>query len=966
MEAATAQASTPEHADLSAKARHTWRTALKLRKLLTKQLEKLPKDNNAGVDIAQFEAIDSQLEKFRLACVQTIYLDFEYAVAERTDHAMWTVHTSINNEYRRTLGRLRHLAQHSDKHRADKTASEKRNGEKSKGDKQSTPKQQKNDRRNVEKRKLGEKYTHFLHVAQEFYKGYVQRLSARYDIVELKRIAQGIEVDGSPSSDVISPVPSQIYPLVLNSCHYTLICLGDLARYYVQSGLRKSSYRTALAYYSLAYDLKSDSGFPFHQMGIISLEEGKDLDVVYYFYRSIATADPHPNARQNLESKFKTILQPDKNPSKKQTRGPSDAFVTWFTKLHASYYRDEVMSHSSELEREVLHRLDMASKSASHTQVLFKMALINMSSYYVATQKFTESQTPATSRFCQHTLRLNSQFILAFCAALESELTEIVSRESHESEDPATAKSSPTITSLLPLLRIYGMWLAARRHEIFAAGEALGAVLPDMVKALSKVFSLLCNDTYTQENLASCPYLLAEDVDTQGLLPLSKEQVPLACRSYFNENGTLKPRLPSQENRLDPFQEMLARILDILRCAYFLAEDNSCPLTYRVSERGLVFEYQDVPVVNNAPAINNVPVMNNAPEPMSIVNSPVRELKVNTKNPGRQRTASDNRQPDNRQTENRPPANDDARKASLASPQPTVQPQPQPQDQPRAPSPAQSESTFILGMLTPFLKPPISDATQSSHRSSDETSYGMHSATANEVFGMIQQPEPSPTGSITSGKLKPLPWDWVYTPTPHKATGPSAIACKDVFDAPVSPNFSSRDLPRATVSTLEDPFASTSPQQLPTNLTPRVASGMMGSPRRVSAADEAAHRNSLLQSFVSTSAPRTSTFSQWGQNSSRIPKETVPSSYGHHQAFNGYPMSSASAFSHPSSLYQGTPANGAVYGMPSGGYVDMSQYNRTQTQESMTVPSAARRFQMDETALNYDAAILQAAFHDNK
>jgi hypothetical protein len=141
---------------------------------------------------------------------------------------------------------------------------------------------------------------------------------------------------------------------------------------------------------------------------------------------------------------------------------------------------------------------------------------------------------------------------------------------------------------------------------------------------------------------------------------------------------------------------------------------------------------------------------------------------------------------------------------------------------------------------------------------------------------------------------------------------------------------------------------------------------MMGSPRRVSAADEAAHRNSLLQSFVSTSAPRTSTFSQWGQNSSRIPKETVPSSYGHHQAFNGYPMSSASAFSHPSSLYQGTPANGAVYGMPSGGYMDMSQYNRTQTQESMTVPSAARRFQMDETALNYDAAILQAAFRDNK
>src|SRR6478752_148810 len=97
---------------------------------------------------------------------------------------------------------------------------EKRNGDKdkNKGEKQTTPKQ-KGDKRNVERRKFGDKYLGFLHVAQEFYKGYVQRLAARYDIPELKRIAQGVEVDGSPSSDVISPVPDSIYPLVINSCH---------------------------------------------------------------------------------------------------------------------------------------------------------------------------------------------------------------------------------------------------------------------------------------------------------------------------------------------------------------------------------------------------------------------------------------------------------------------------------------------------------------------------------------------------------------------------------------------------------------------------------------------------------------------------------------------------------------------------------------------------------------------------
>jgi hypothetical protein len=38
-------------------------TAVKLRKILTKHLDKLPKDSNSGVDISQFETIDSYLDK---------------------------------------------------------------------------------------------------------------------------------------------------------------------------------------------------------------------------------------------------------------------------------------------------------------------------------------------------------------------------------------------------------------------------------------------------------------------------------------------------------------------------------------------------------------------------------------------------------------------------------------------------------------------------------------------------------------------------------------------------------------------------------------------------------------------------------------------------------------------------------------------------------------------------------------
>jgi hypothetical protein len=47
------------------------------------------------------------------------------------------------------------------------------------------------------------------------------------------------------------------------------------------------------------------------------------------------------------------------------------------------------MAGMAELEREVLHRLEMASKNPDYSEVLFKMTLINMSSYHVASQKYT-------------------------------------------------------------------------------------------------------------------------------------------------------------------------------------------------------------------------------------------------------------------------------------------------------------------------------------------------------------------------------------------------------------------------------------------------------------------------------------------------------------------------------------------------------------------------------------------------
>lgn len=290
--------------------------------------------------------------RFRLACVSIIFFDFDSAVANSAEHALWTLHTSINTEYRRLLGRL------------------------------------KNNSQAVERRKVEKMYNNFLRIAQKFYKGYIQRLSARYDVQELKRVARGIDTEQMAAADMISPVPAELSSKVLKSCHSTLIRLGDLARYRIQARHKKSGYDSALTFYSLAHDLIPDSGFGFHQMGIINLEEGNHLDVVYHFYRSWAVEDPHPNAKQNLEAELNRLQLPDTPAARNRSAAPHDAFSMWFVRLHALFYKGEVSAKHGELEGEVLHRLEMAAKNVNPSDALFKMALINMSAYHIASTKF--------------------------------------------------------------------------------------------------------------------------------------------------------------------------------------------------------------------------------------------------------------------------------------------------------------------------------------------------------------------------------------------------------------------------------------------------------------------------------------------------------------------------------------------------------------------------------------------------
>ncbi|KAL7798374.1 hypothetical protein V8C37DRAFT_200177 [Trichoderma ceciliae] len=882
----------------------TWRDAQKLRKYLARDIGKLQPGNGSGIDVSKFEAVDSLLEKFRLACVSTIFLDFDYAVSQKAEEYLWLIHTSINAEYRRILGRLKQSS-HA-----------------------------------VEKRKVEKMYNNFLRIAHKFYKGYIQRLSALYDIPELKRIAQGIELDQLVVEDEISPVSEDLQRKVLYSCHLTLIHLGDLTRYRVQARHKNSGYEGALLYYGLAHHLQPQSGFAFHQIGIINLEQGNHLDVVYHFYRALAVDSPHPNAQLNLEAEFKTVLAPNGSKSRHNVSAPQDHFTMWFVKLHAFFYKGEVFHQQDELEGEVMHRLEMACRNAASLNILLKMALVNMLAHYIATAQYTENRTEVSMRFYQYTLRFNARFIHTFCKAFESELRQAVSSAEgldHQLDNPETAQEKTSvIEALLPVLRVYGMWLAARRHEISSMADAFGAAVPAMVQNVAKIFTLLCAEYYSLENLKSCPYLLPEDIQILGFQPLNEEQLPKHCRAYCSEDGNCKPYSQALEGCPPQSSERIGRILDILRCAYFLASDSAFPMAYKVDGATLVFEYQPSaeqpqgqpgPEQDTTQFVGVLPAADEEESNQGNENSPEPAmLDV---------------------TENLIPNQREASRLLLDSDNDIYED-----------SEVMDRATeTVLDMVVPFLRPPT--PMHLPPRSPEESSYGMHTSTANDVFGSFRT-EPSPTTSIASGKFEPLPWAWFGTPNPHAARDPAPPVSQDAHNGHRSTTHS----PNASVAannSLEDPFT-TPGRDISGSFSRKIVNGVRSPPNPTA---RRSHRDQLLQAFDhSTSTPRTSSFSHWSQNSnaSRTPTAVVTTQES--QNYGAMSISSSiSAFSHPSSLYQGTQTNGLQYNKQF--TVDPGRVFRN-TLPRETNQTLNSHFQIDKTTSSYNDAVMRSAYQGSK
>lgn len=696
----------------------------------------------------------------RLACIQVIFHDFEYADSKKAESILWSAHTYLNTEYRNIVGRL--VAQNQV----------------------------------VQKRKLEKLYRDFLKTSQSFYRAYIQRLSGRFYIPELRRAAEGLELEPTETPLRDTSLPQQLREMLVKSCHSSLNHLGDLSRYRCQTSekISKTAFDTALAHYCVATMVDPDDGAAHHQMAVLYRLIPQHLHIVYHFYRSISIDKPHQLGLDNLEREFKGIRN-NQNSKRFSPKDPSEALVEWFVRLHAFYYDGEPFSQQQELEEEVIHRLELAMKAEGFIDILIKMVLTNIAAYSVAKTKVAEAWTANASRHCQFVLRFTIRTICVLLrllkAGLQDDCGHSIDVEAGTGESPLAF--GPVLMKFLPLTRLYIAWLYSLRADLVEYRMYLEFYITDMYKLLADTLTSLNSLVSRTASTIRSQYLLMEDIEAIGLKPFNDQTLPLLMQTELVEgtdpskrHRTRKAYRQARGRQFKPHTEAIWRIRDIICCGVLLASgpdiplglisriqngrevelwtylDENAPQTY-VDETGVDCILSKLNLGDSKPLLEV-----DVPQP-SILTQPVLGLGDLTQLPPGALDGAPEEHP--RQVEKGKSIDEKSRDPVFDS--------------------DLSEDRDMVDMVDKLL-----GSTDESHpeasRSQVETTYGMNSSTANEVFAQVNSSPAQPSPIAKS--IPSLPWDYFYSPTPHRPTSRGQ-------DLPTTDDFYK---PRTTVASFEN------------------------------------------------------------------------------------------------------------------------------------------------------------------
>ncbi|KAJ5573664.1 uncharacterized protein N7459_008091 [Penicillium hispanicum] len=531
-----------------------WQTALDAeRELLRCLAEKEP----------TFAEISHFLTEFRTVCQNVILLDFDTARDTDVEGRLWDAHLKLNNRFRKLLSRYR-----------EETAKKKP----------------------VEKRKLEKHYLDFIKSSQRFYRGYIQHLSSHFGgILELEKVARKFSFENL-SAQSPSMVTSGLRKRILQSCHATLIRLGDLSRYRETELVTKDrNWGPAIGYYDLASVIYPASGASHNQLAVIALADTNHLRATYHLYRALSAQEPHPSAKGNLEIEFRKVMNAW---AKRELIRPEDAGIPgralapWFVYLHAECYKGNDFPEHDELESEVMSQLAVDIRERSLEGTLQKMCLVNIAAEDFARARSTAESVSNARVFFQ---RINVKTFFTLLQILLVELERFAVGDS-SSKETKNGPDRVTVVArrILPALRNYSSWLLTTSDFLIAQKQEKDSALSIQIQEFWKIYAgtlTLLASTFDVVHLPEIDYLLEEDEESLGFAPLEQAAT---SRRFVGTADQVKPRMndPGVE-RSHPNMEMLYRIREFVIDGLDLVVRNKIPVCLVDDEDKKTFIYQE-------------------------------------------------------------------------------------------------------------------------------------------------------------------------------------------------------------------------------------------------------------------------------------------------------------------------------------------------------------------------------------
>ncbi|KAJ5146310.1 DNA/RNA-binding domain E.t1.c1-type [Penicillium bovifimosum] len=527
-----------------------------------------------------FDEFEHFLSKFRSPSQNAILLDFHAARAADVEGRLWDAHLKVNNRFRKQL--LPFREEHGKK-------------------------------KPVERRKLERHYLDFIKSSQRFYRGFIQHLSSRFGgIAELESVARKFNFENLSGQPPIKP-SGDLRKLILQSCHATLIRLGDLSRYRESELVSKDrNWGPAIGYYDLASVINPASGASQNQLAIIALADGNHLRATYHLYRALSAQEPHPTAKRNLEIELRKIMSAW---AKRELIRPEDAGIPgkaltpWFLYLHAKCYKGTDFPEHDDLESEVLSQLAIEIRERSLEGTLQKFCLINIAAEECAKARsigkcspesssmhlLTHHSEESVSEACVFFQRINVKTFFTLLQILLVELERTASFEDSNSKDvPVPDKISVVARRILPALRHYSSWLLTNSQSLVDQKEEKDSSLSIQIKEFWKIYagtlSLLAS-SFDVVSLPEVDYLLEEDEESLGFAPLDQEAT---CRRYVGGGDQPKPRMHDLGvERSHPNMEMLYRIREFVIDGLDLVVRGKIPVALVDNEDKKTFIYQE-------------------------------------------------------------------------------------------------------------------------------------------------------------------------------------------------------------------------------------------------------------------------------------------------------------------------------------------------------------------------------------